>query len=1110
MSHRLLSARRPIPAKRSLLRWAALPLLCWGLGHPPFANGQTTPPAQAQLITLCGADEAPVPRELDLDLARTHISELQTKADPSALNLSCQAWAYAYKRMGPQHLETARAQATLGGTLLWLQRPAEAYAVLADARDQLSHQPGVGLTDLGHISSTLGFIHLQRGEVQRALQEMERAVGELSATDAPDEQEAAWRIRHNYGALLSTDRQYKKAEAVLQALLTDYDKAPQVNQELPASALRMLSANARRQEQFTQAMAYTQQEIALRRAHPETQRNQLAVAEHNLALLFIANAQFDEAQRVLQKAVASHDTGEPDLLNQAADLRDALSHLLLQRGQVEAAVSAAREGLARVQASAQAGTAREMRPLWRLGQALAASGELTEALQTLQQGRRWVDAGTGQGDITTRVGVLEAQAEVLYELGSYDDSEELLARLRAQLAQSPAASVEQARALQLGANLKQARGNVRGALADLALAQQQLAPRFAPTHPARIDLQVRQCVLQASACEPLRQILTATERHRTAHELPPDVEARAWLALTAQARHAAQVRAATTAARAALNAAARAGEPRLLWLAQAAQADVLADAGRPRDAILFGKWAVDTLQQTRRQVALLGSSAEARYLDNKAEVYRSLADRLAGQGRIAEAVQVMRLLKQAEQNDYALRAAPSADADVPWTAQERKLQALLTQALQSQHATADEYARLRRLQATQALTAPERQRLETLAEQSRAQRDALRQRLDEALAQLAQDSIVAPHTGSGTARLKPQQHDVVHSYALLSRQGLRVITLSHNRTWIRSRSLAPERLSRDIATWLGQLPQRKPLGELDRRLYEQVGQLIDGPARQANAQRIVLWLDGPLRHLPLGALHDGHQFLAQKYVLLQAAPLAPPRDTTPPRAALPHLQAFGTTLAQADLPALPGVGRELCSIVQGPVRGLTADTPGCADGGARGLGALPGQAAANEYFTADALRTAVAQPGESLLHIGTHFVLRPGLVSRSWLMLGQQQRLGLSDMAALPLGQQRLVTLSACESGLPAGQDTDGRQIDGLATAVLGAGAQQVLASLWRVDDQVTATFMRQLYAEIAQSPGDVAAALQRTQQHMLATHTPQRQATPYDWAAFVLTSARY
>ena len=72
----------------------------------------------------------------------------------------------------------------------------------------------------------------------------------------------------------------------------------------------------------------------------------------------------------------------------------------------------------------------------------------------------------------------------------------------------------------------------------------------------------------------------------------------------------------------------------------------------------------------------------------------------------------------------------------------------------------------------------------------------------------------------------------------------------------------------------------------------------------------------------------------------------------------------------------------------------------------------------------------------AVLHIGTHFVLRPGNMSRSWLMLGDGGRLPIERLRALDLGAPGLVTLSACETAVPGG-GADGREIDGLAATWL-------------------------------------------------------------------------
>jgi len=55
-----------------------------------------------------------------------------------------------------------------------------------------------------------------------------------------------------------------------------------------------------------------------------------------------------------------------------------------------------------------------------------------------------------------------------------------------------------------------------------------------------------------------------------------------------------------------------------------------------------------------------------------------------------------------------------------------------------------------------------------------------------------------------------------------------------------------------------------------------------------------------------------------------------------------------------------------------------------------------------------------------------------------------------------------LVTLSACDTGL--GQSRSGEGVLGLRRALSQAGAQNILLTLWQVDDQFTATFMREFY----------------------------------------------
>jgi len=94
-----------------------------------------------------------------------------------------------------------------------------------------------------------------------------------------------------------------------------------------------------------------------------------------------------------------------------------------------------------------------------------------------------------------------------------------------------------------------------------------------------------------------------------------------------------------------------------------------------------------------------------------------------------------------------------------------------------------------------------------------------------------------------------------------------------------------------------------------------------------------------------------------------------------------------------------------------------------------------------------------------------------------------------------------LVTLSACQTGL--GKVTKGEGIMGLSRALLYAGADNLVVSLWAVSDASTSELMIDFYEEIARNPNIAYTdALQKAKQKMIGS---KDYAAPYFWAPFIL-----
>jgi CHAT domain-containing protein len=270
-----------------------------------------------------------------------------------------------------------------------------------------------------------------------------------------------------------------------------------------------------------------------------------------------------------------------------------------------------------------------------------------------------------------------------------------------------------------------------------------------------------------------------------------------------------------------------------------------------------------------------------------------------------------------------------------------------------------------------------------------------------------------------------------------------------------------------------------PLKDVTTKLS---GHLLAPIARELSAYANVVFIPNDLLlYLPLHALTrrvgGRERFLAETHVvsyltLLEVLDLLAPA----------HRPADVPLLALANPDGtLPGASGEVRAL-----RGVRAT-----------LTALEGDRATKPEF----LRLASRFPQ---LHLATHGVLDPERPERSYLLVAgadqESRHLSIAEIAGLSL-QRGLVILSACDTAV--GEQVPGAALITLAAAFSQAGAEAIVASLWKVNDEATRDYMVTFHRELGAGH---AVALQRAQ---LALLGDPATAHPFYWAAFILIGAR-
>ncbi|MBW4482524.1 MAG: CHAT domain-containing protein [Tildeniella torsiva UHER 1998/13D] len=215
---------------------------------------------------------------------------------------------------------------------------------------------------------------------------------------------------------------------------------------------------------------------------------------------------------------------------------------------------------------------------------------------------------------------------------------------------------------------------------------------------------------------------------------------------------------------------------------------------------------------------------------------------------------------------------------------------------------------------------------------------------------------------------------------------------------------------------------------------------------------LLFCLGGGVRGVPLAALHDGEQFLIEKYSLTRIPAFnLIQTDYTPLRPG--NILAMGASEFDTQEP-LPAVPTELSSILS-ELRGTRPEGEN-----------WQGRSFLNQGFTLPNLRLWLRAQSPTVVHLATHAVFEPGDPSNSYIQLWDSQ-LSLDDMRQMNWNSPslELLVLSACRTAV--GDDEAELGFAGLA---LQSGVKSALASLWNVDDAGTLALMNEFYSHLGQT----------------------------------------
>jgi filamentous hemagglutinin family protein len=252
-----------------------------------------------------------------------------------------------------------------------------------------------------------------------------------------------------------------------------------------------------------------------------------------------------------------------------------------------------------------------------------------------------------------------------------------------------------------------------------------------------------------------------------------------------------------------------------------------------------------------------------------------------------------------------------------------------------------------------------------------------------------------------------------------------------------------------------------------KKLYQWLIAPLENELETLKIDTLIFSMDAGLRLLPLAALHDGKQFLIEKYSI-GSIPSMSLTDTRYQLLKNSQVLAMGAAqFPNTELTPLPAVPMELATITEQ---------------------LWSGEYFLNEQFTLANLKNQRleikhAEKPFNIVHLSTHAAF-PDNGKSPYIQFWDSQ-VGLDDLRTIKWyapPKVELLTLSGCETAI--GNENHELGFAGLAVR---ADVKSALASLWQVSDVGTLALMSEFYQQLGKQETTIKAeALRQTQLAML------------------------